>query len=360
MARTGINRIAELANVTKGTVDRALHGRPGVSEATRKKILRIVKQLSYKPHPVARVLSIGRARLRIGICIPEEIHFFYDQMRSGIYDEARRLHGLGVEIIYLPVPLFGAGEKEQVIELLDRGVKAMAVTPGNPKSVRASIERAEKKKVPVICLPTDAPGSGRSGVVGVDPKLSGHLAAELMATFVRPGSEVALITGMHTADEHRIKTEAFCSRFSKECPGGEVAEVLEAHESQAEGYRKTSKLLAEHPDLSGIYVSTVNCLPVCRALLSHKRAGQVRLITTDLFPEMVPHLKQKTIRASIYQDPYLQGQTAVRLLADFLLNGVAIPNTNYLNPGIVLRSNLSLFREVQTKKGSARSTLRPS
>lgn len=360
MKPTGINRIAQLANVTKGTVDRALHGRPGISEVTRKKILRIAKRLAYTPHPAARVLSIGRASLRIGICIPEELHLFYDQMRAGIFDEARRLHGLGVEIIYMPVPLFGAGEKERVIELLDRGVNALAVTPGDPKSVRASIERAEKKNVRVICLTTDAPQSGRSGVVCVNPGLSGHLAAELMADFVPSGSQVALITGMHTAEEHRLKTEAFCAAFPKECSGGEIVAVLEAHESVKESYRKTSKLLADYPDLSGIYVSTVNCLPVCRALHAYKRAGKVRLITTDLFPEMVPHIKRKTIQASIYQDPYLQGQTAVRLLADFLLNGIAIPNSNYLNPGIALRSNLSLFREVQGKNGHGRlATLPP-
>lgn len=360
MALTGINRIAALAKVTKGTVDRALHGRAGINEHTRQKILRIAKQLDYTPHPVARVLSIGRARLRIGICIPEEIRFFYDQMRAGIFDEARRLHGLGVEIVYMPVPRFGAGENERVIELLSRGVHALAVTPGNPTSVRASIDRAEKKNVRVICLTTDAPGTARSGVVCVEPNLSGHLAAELMAQFVPPGAEVALITGMHTAEEHRIKSEAFCAGFRKECPGGQIAAVVEAHESEKESYRKTCKLLADHPDLSGIYVSTVNCLPVCRALRAFKRAGKVRLITTDLFPEMVPHFERKTIQASIYQDPYSQGQMAVRLLADFLLNRIAIPDTNYLNPGIALRSNLSMFREVRREKSPGRSARVPS
>jgi LacI family transcriptional regulator len=104
-------------------------------------------------------------------------------------------------------------------------------------------------------------------------------------------------------------------------------------------------LIAAHPDLGGIYVSTVNCLPVCRALKDNKMAGRVRLITTDLFPEMAPYLKRGTIRASIYQDPYLQGQTAVRLLTDFLLSGGEMPRNHFLNPGIVLRTNLALFRE---------------
>ena len=88
--RTGIHKISELANVSIGTVDRALHGRSGISEATRAKVLRIARQLAYSPHPAARALARGRTNLRIGVCIPEEIHFFYDQMRLGIFDEARR------------------------------------------------------------------------------------------------------------------------------------------------------------------------------------------------------------------------------------------------------------------------------
>jgi len=44
-------------------------------------------------------------------------------------------------------------------------------------------------------------------------KLNGQLAAELMAKFVGPGSEVAMITGMLSAEEHRLKAEGFCAGF---------------------------------------------------------------------------------------------------------------------------------------------------
>jgi LacI family transcriptional regulator len=44
MKRAGIHQIAKLAKVSIGTVDRALHGRPGISENTRKKVLRIARK----------------------------------------------------------------------------------------------------------------------------------------------------------------------------------------------------------------------------------------------------------------------------------------------------------------------------
>ena len=40
------------------------------------------------------------------------------------------------------------------------------------------------------------------------------------------------------------------------------------------------------------------------------------------------------------------GQAAVALLAEHLVRGEAIPASRHLNPGVVLASNLHLFREV--------------
>src|SRR5438874_13534759 len=94
--RRGIHLIAEMANVSIGTVDRALHGRGGIKESTRQRILQIARQISYTPNLAARALSIAKASARIGVCIPREIHFFYDQLWVGILDEARRVEHLGV------------------------------------------------------------------------------------------------------------------------------------------------------------------------------------------------------------------------------------------------------------------------
>jgi LacI family transcriptional regulator len=344
--RIGVHDIARRARVSIGTVDRALHGRAGISQATRDKVLRIARSAGYTPNLTARALSVRRSILRVGVCIPEEIHFFYDQMRAGIEDEARRGESLGVEFIYRPVPSLGEHEKRQVSALLREELHALVVVPGNPKVVTPLINRAEASGVRVVCISTDAPLSRRSTVVCVNPELNGRLAAELMAKFGPPGAEVSIITGMLATEDHRRKTEGFQTGFSAYSAGGKVLAVLEAHESEEESYQKTCELLAREKRLAGIYVNTVNCLPVCRAVQQHRRDRQLRLITTDLFRQMVPFIENGTIGASVYQDPYRQGRDAVRIVLDHLLEKAAIAPTSYLNPAVVLRSNLYLFREV--------------
>lgn len=61
MARVTIREIARRAGVSKGAVSYALNGQPGVSEATRARVLRVAEELNWSPNPVARQLSVARS-----------------------------------------------------------------------------------------------------------------------------------------------------------------------------------------------------------------------------------------------------------------------------------------------------------
>ena len=346
--RRGIHQIAELANVSIGTVDRALHGRNGIRESTRRRILQIAAQIGYTPNLAARALSASRSGVRVGVCIPREIRFFYDQLWSGVLDEARRVAQLGVQLVYRPVPRLGVDETEAFKELVESGVNGIILTAGDPEGLRPLIDSAEANGIRVVCVSTDAPGSRRSTVICVEPWLNGCLAGELMGKFVPPGSKVAVIAGMLSTEDHRRKTDGFSDAFPRHCPGGKIVRVVEGHEDEDESFQKTFDLLGSVPGLVGLYVNTVNCLPVCRALAAHGLAGKVKLITTDLFAEMAAYFRKDIITASIYQQPHRQGQLAVRHMADHLTTKMPFPPTVHLSPGVVMSSNLNLFREMRT------------
>jgi LacI family transcriptional regulator len=361
--RSGIHLIAEMANVSIGTVDRALHGRGGIKESTRKRILEITRQIGYTPNLAARALSVARASARIGVCMPREIRYFYDQLWSGVLDESKRVAQLGIQFVNSPVRNLGEGDTEAFKELTQSGVHGIILTAGNPRELKPLIDEAEEKGIHVVCVSTDAPESLRSSIVCVEPRLNGRLAGELMGKFVPPGSKVAVVAGMLMAEDHRKKTDGFSEGFPHYCPGGKIAAVIEGHEDEDESFQKTFDLLRRVPTLAGIYVNTVNCLPVCRALGARGLAGKVKLITTDLFAEMAPYFEKGTISASIYQHPHRQGQISVRLMTDHLTNKTHFPPAVHLTPGVVMSSNLHLFREMrqsEAKLGEAITKTRAS
>jgi len=348
--QSGIPLIAKLAEVSIGTVDRALHGRPGINAQTLKRILKIARQIGYKPNVAARALSTGR-HIRIGICVPKEIAYFYDELWDGIRGEADRYAGRGVEFLPMTVPELGRGEQSAFKNLLNSKVNGIIVTPGNPDAMTPLIDVAEQGGTRVVCVSTDAPVSRRSSVVCIEPRLNGLIAGELMANFVGAQAKVAIVTGMLKTVDHSQKTEGFIASFRERSTRGEVVAVIEAHEHPDESFRKTVRLLKSVPELAGIYVNTVNCLPVCRALAAAKCANKVRLITTDLFRKMIPYFERGAIAASIHQQPYVQGQLAIRSLVEHLLHEAELARAQYLNPSIILRSNLHLFREANGRQG---------
>src|ERR1700722_5639931 len=123
--RRGIQLIAEMAKVSIGTVDRALHGRAGINESTRQRILKIAEQIAYTPNLAARSLSVSKASARIGVCIPREIHVFYDQLWGGVLDEAPSVAQHGIQLVFRPVPTLGEADAEAFKELLEDGVNGI-------------------------------------------------------------------------------------------------------------------------------------------------------------------------------------------------------------------------------------------
>ena len=347
MKRVGIREIARLANVSPGTVDRALHGRKGITEETRSRILMIADKLGYTPDLAARALSVGRVPVQIGVSIPREIHYYFGQLLAGLMAEAGRFEKLGVRVLYSLTERLGKDHAEKATELLNRDIDALIITPGDPEALAPVIDGAESKGVRVICVDTDAPSSKRSSAVCVDPEVCGKLAAELMAGFLPPGQDVVVVTGMLAVEDHVRKTEGFSELYSKSSAGGRTLEVIEAHEDEEEAFQKCFAFLSKGASIAGVYVNTVNCLPVCRAICAAGLAGKIRLITADVFDAMVPFFERGVISASVHGRPYVQGEIAMRLAVDHLVNGTPLPPARYIQPHIVLRSNLQFFREVQ-------------
>jgi DNA-binding LacI/PurR family transcriptional regulator len=91
MKRPTITDIAQRAGVTKAAVSFALNGQPGVSAATRERILAIAEEIGFQPSSAARALTAGRAGA-FGLVIDRPartlgIEPFFMQLISGIQSD---------------------------------------------------------------------------------------------------------------------------------------------------------------------------------------------------------------------------------------------------------------------------------
>ncbi|MEV1080227.1 LacI family DNA-binding transcriptional regulator [Streptomyces sp. NPDC050211] len=62
----GMTEVARVAGVSQKTVSRVVNGEPHVSPEVRDRVLRVIRELDYRPNNAARALLLGRYR-RIGV-----------------------------------------------------------------------------------------------------------------------------------------------------------------------------------------------------------------------------------------------------------------------------------------------------
>jgi DNA-binding LacI/PurR family transcriptional regulator len=82
--------LAKLCNVSRGTVDRALNGRSGISSVTRERIQTIAREYNYRPHLIASSLSRGKS-MSIGVILFDLKNRFFSQLSNAINLAARNL-----------------------------------------------------------------------------------------------------------------------------------------------------------------------------------------------------------------------------------------------------------------------------
>lgn len=347
--RVGLMDVARALGLSIGTVDRALHNRPGVNPMTRAKVVQMARTLGYRPNLAARALS-SKQRTRFAAVLPRDPNGFFADVCDGIREASRAAEGSGVTVEFREYPWLKDGEAEFIEAAVEEGVSGLIIAPGAPDAVRGAIRKASRKDIPVVCVATDAPGTERLTVVRADPFASGSIAAELIGRVLWGKGSAAIFTGSMQTATHAENLEGFRATLAAGFPEMRIAEVVETHDDAEEAYTKTLDVFSRGNSIAAVFVSTSNSVPVLRALDELGQTKRLLVVTMDLFPAISERIRDGSVLASIYQRPRNQGRRAFRALYEFRVDGICPPSQIRFAPHIVLRSNLDLLLRNDTLK----------
>lgn len=96
MARVTIDQVASEVGVSRQTVSRALNDMPGISQATKNRVLEAARRMNYRPSRLARGLA-GQNSKTIGIMFGDIENPYFSRMARGA-EAAAREHGYHVII----------------------------------------------------------------------------------------------------------------------------------------------------------------------------------------------------------------------------------------------------------------------
>ena len=93
-----MKEIADLAGVSRGTVDRALNKRGDIKPETREQILRIAQELGYTRNKAGTALAAKRKSVRFGVIIPETDNDFFAGVSEGFHSIEKEYADYGLPV----------------------------------------------------------------------------------------------------------------------------------------------------------------------------------------------------------------------------------------------------------------------
>ena len=339
MAR--ITDVAALAAVSPATVDRVLHGRPGVRPATVARVMEVAAELGYVP---AAALEAARAPrpARLVLVLPAGGNQFFALLgrTAGLLKDelARRFNAtLRTVLVESFRPELLARQLASLGPSAD-GIAFMAI---EHPAVREAVDELAARGVPSVTLISDLAGSRRCAYLGLENRSAGRTAAALIARFVsaRP-AKVAMIAGSRSYRAHEEREMGFLHFLEEMAPGTTVIGLREGLDDDARNYRHTRTLLAQHPDLAAIY--NIGGAPegVARGLKEAGRDRAVVLVGHGLTPGTRRLLLDGSLDAVLNQDPRETVLGIASVFANLRANLDPMTGIPGVRTEIVLRENL--------------------
>lgn len=311
--RATLQDVAREAGVGIATVDRVLNQRPGVHVRTVRRVTDAVQRLNYRPDPAAVRLAQKRAH-RVVWVLPSGKNSFVTLLRQSIGDSRgwmadHRMHGREVLVDVFEPAILAA----ELLALRDSCDTVIAMAMDHPL-VCAAVDTLVEAGVCVITLVSDLPSSRRHHFVGIDNVAAGRTAATLLGRFLggRQGKVLVVIGSLDLRD-HAERCFGFGQVMASEHVHLQLLAPVAGKDDSALTEALTARMLAEHPDLVGVYSVGAGNRGIAAALQAAGRAGDVVYIAHELTPTARAHLLDGTLDAVINQDPGHELRSALRL-----------------------------------------------
>lgn len=336
---TTIKEIADLAGVSRGTVDRVLNNRGSVNAKTAKKIMEIVRALDYRPNRAGLALAAQKKKYKIGVILFSEHNPFFDEVMEGVRIKAAELQDYGVTTITLRVDFDVDAQLAAIDSLLLEGIHGLMLAPYNHMRIQEKIDELVEQQIPVVTVNTDIDGSRRMAYVGSDHVQGGCTAAGLFALMTEGDVELGIVTGSSNVLGHAGRVMGLRRTLETSYPRIHITELVENHDDEFESYTLTRKLLEDHPNMNALFFAAAGVHGGCRAVLESGRHPKV--ITFDEVPTTLEMLRLGVISATISQQPYRQGSKSLDILFEYLTSGV-LPQEemNIVELSIKIRENV--------------------
>lgn len=336
--RLTIRKIAEIANVSRGTVDKVLHNRPGVSDPVRERVKKVASALDYRPNIVGKALAAQQHPKTIGVIVAPDYNPFVEDIKIGVQAARDEISDYGFHIDMRVLNTLDAEEQVNILDsFMEKKVDGIALFSIDSDKIRQKIDDMVSHGLPVVTYNSDIRNSRRICFVGQDHFKGGFVAGDLMSNILMDGSDVLIITSLLDLACHKNRIAGFKQAIQEFESGIHIIDIVENQDIKQLAFEQTLKYAEKYPSIKGIYVTGGGVSGVGEALRTVNKQRDIKIICHDLVDSTVELMRRGIIDFTIGQDPFFQGYQPVKVIFEYLLWGKA-PERKFIQTKIDIRS----------------------
>lgn len=343
--KTTIYSLAQELNMTPSMVSRAFTPSARIDPEKRRLVLEAAERHGYRPNRAASRLS--GEEIRIAVIISSAAVHVNDLLLRGIREAAAQRADCKVipVIRVIPADTPHAERVRQCEAAVDASMdsRGAILTGFSDDALRPSVRRL-RERMPVVFLQDKLENEDCLFASCHDERTAARMACELLDLSLRCAPpekrRVLLFTGDRSIWLHRNADAAFraaCAEY-----GLELVDSMEMHDSDDCLRSLLDDAVLQRADtLGGIYITSGNCLELCRFIKAHRLP--LSLITFDVYDRLNAYVRDGTVQVTMCQNLVKQAKNAYLGLCDYLISGQK-PDPVVLSEVLpVMRSNLHLF-----------------
>ena len=256
MKRPTIPDLASAAGVSVSTVNRVLNQPESVRQPTREQVMIAAEEIGfYGTGTIKQAVFKGRKTHKLGVLLQQEGRRFYRNLGDALVAEANGRRDENVELSLQYLNDLSPERVSEKLVSLSETCEAVALVAAQHPIIADAIDTVMSRGVPVAGLIAPLSAQGNVSFVGLDNWKVGRTAAWAFDSMVREPGKIGILLGNFRYRNQEMNESGFRSYFREHNAEFSLLEPLATYESAAAARELTEKLLKEHPDLCGLFIS---------------------------------------------------------------------------------------------------------